>query len=250
MTHSPTDPEIPWLQAGDNFPPTSQAWGRQSSAPGLLAVGGMLDTDTLRRAYSQGIFPWFSDGQPPLWWSTNPRMVLRTVDFRLSDSLRKLIRHLLKQQRLEVRMNHAFAEVIQACASVHREGQQGTWIVKDMVLAYQRFHQAGYAHSVETWLDGQLVGGLYAVNIGRMVYGESMFNHVSNASKIALCALVAFCKGNEMPVIDCQQETKHLASMGAAPMERTNFEQHMSDLIQTPSPAWKFDAKLWMNLFA
>ncbi len=250
MAFSPPDPEITWLRPGDPFPPTTQAWGGHTSAPGLLAAGGTLDTATLHQAYSQGIFPWFSKGQPPLWWSTDPRMVLRVQDFKLSASLRKLIRGLLRQRRLEVRMDHAFSDVIRACARVPRTGQHGTWILSDMVQAYQQFHAAGHVHSVETWLDGQLAGGLYAVNIGRMVYGESMFSHVSNASKIALCALVAFCSAHHMPLIDCQQETAHLASLGAKPMSRSTFEQAMGDLTPLISPTWRFHPNLWTAMLA
>jgi leucyl/phenylalanyl-tRNA--protein transferase len=250
MTFSPPDPEIAWLAPGDPFPPTDRAWGAHTSAPGLLAAGGALDTATLHRAYCRGIFPWFSEGQPPLWWSTSPRMVLQVRDFKLSDSLRKLIRAMLRQQRLEIRMDHAFTEVIQACAHTSRKGQQGTWILEDMVAAYQKFHAAGHVHSVETWLDDRLVGGLYAVNMGRMVFGESMFSHVSNASKMALCALVAFCKTHHMPLIDCQQDTPHLASLGAAPMSRTVFEQALGELTPLVSPTWRFTPDLWPAMLA
>ncbi|MBA4256339.1 MAG: leucyl/phenylalanyl-tRNA--protein transferase [Polaromonas sp.] len=250
MTFSPPDPEITWLVPGDPFPSTDRAWGARTSAPGLLAVGGALDTTTLYQAYRQGIFPWYSHGQPPLWWSTDPRMVLPVQDFKLSGSQRKLIRSLLRQQRLEIRMDHAFSDVIQACAHTRRKGQHGTWILDDMVHAYQKFHDEGHVHSVETWLDGHLAGGLYVVNIGRMVYGESMFSHVSNASKTALSALVAFCRTHHMPLIDCQQQTAHLASVGGTPMSRSAFEQAMGDLTPLPSPTWQFHPTMWTNLLA
>jgi leucyl/phenylalanyl-tRNA---protein transferase len=184
----PTRP-LAWLQPGEDFPPVAEAWANSDPAPGLLAAGGALDVDSLLRAYSRGIFPWFSDGQPPLWWSTDPRMVLRTSDFTLHKSLKKELRALLRNQRLDIRFEHDFRSTIAACAHTQRAGQDGTWIVEEMQEAYVRLHEAGYAHSVEAWIDGTRCGGLYAVCIGRMVFGESMFTLRSNASKIALSAL-------------------------------------------------------------
>lgn len=245
MTHATRDPALPWLLDGQDFPPPHSAWGEATSAPGLLAAGGSLDVASLCKAYRQGIFPWFSRDQPPLWWSTDPRMVLKVHDFRLTTSLRKQIRSLLKQKRLVVHMDRCFPLVITQCATSPRAGQSGTWIVPEMVRAYQLLHEAGFAHSVETWLDGKLVGGLYAVNMGRMVFGESMFSHVSNASKIALCALVGFCRHEAMPMIDCQQQTPHLASLGAKPVERSTFLIEVSALTSHPSPLWQFEAKHW-----
>ena len=248
MTAAPSEPLLAWLQPGDDFPSASTAWDPQSPAPGLLAAGGALDVTTLCQAYRHGIFPWYSSGQPILWWSTNPRMVLRTAHFRLASSLRKQIRSLIKQNRLEIHFDHHFSQVIRLCATTPRHGQSGSWIIPDMVEAYMALHTAGHAHCVETWLDGQLVGGLYAVNIGRMVYGESMFSHVSNASKIALCALVAFCRTQEMPLIDCQQETAHLASMGANPVARSVFLREMQQLIDQPRPHWTFSPAHWESV--
>lgn len=245
MTANRSESSLAWLEPGDDFPPVSTAWGPQSPAPGLLAAGGALDVTTLCQAYREGIFPWYSTGQPILWWSTDPRMVLQTAHFRLAPSLRKQIRSLIKQNRLEIRFDGHFSQVIHHCASTPRHGQSGTWIIPDMVRAYMALHAAGHAHCVETWLDGQLVGGLYAVNIGRMVYGESMFSHVSNASKIALCALVAFCRTQHMPLIDCQQETPHLASLGANPVARTDFLREVQQLTIQPSPHWAFAPTHW-----
>ena len=150
---------LPWLDAGESFPPVATAWGHTDPAPGLLAAGAALDVPTLVQAYSQGIFPWFSEGQPVLWWSPNPRMVLNTARFKLHRSLRKSLRHLLDAQRLEIRFDDGFERVIQACAHQPRAGQPGTWIVPDMVKAYGALHKAGHAHSIETWLDGELAGG-------------------------------------------------------------------------------------------
>ena len=175
-------------------------------------------------------------------------MVLRVQEFKLSASMRKLIRSLLRQQRLVIRMDHAFNDVIQACSKAARAGQNGTWITEKMIAAYQQFHQQGHVHSVETWLDGQLVGGLYAVNIGRMVYGESMFQQANNASKIALCALVSFCTATHMPAIDCQQETRHLASMGARPISRDAFGLTVHQLTQQTPPNWQFHPDHWALL--
>jgi len=242
-------PALVWLEPGQAFPPVETAWGLQDPAPGLLAAGGVLDVTTLVSAYSQGIFPWYSAGQPILWWSTDPRMVLQTDAFRLHRSLRKNIQSLLRAGRLEVRFDHDFERVIRACAHTPRAGQNGTWILPAMVQAYIRLHQAGVAHSVETWIDGELVGGLYAINLGAMVFGESMFSRQSNASKMALAALVAFCRAQQIPLIDCQQDTPHLASLGAALMPRPTFLQHVQKTAQHAAPSWKFEPIYWRNLF-
>lgn len=239
---------LPWLEAGEDFPPVSQAWGPSSEAPGLLAAGGRLDTATLCRAYGQGIFPWFSAGQPILWWSPDPRMVLEVAQFRLHRSLRKTLRRFEQTPGCEIRFDTAFEQVIEACAGSPREGQDGTWILPPMVQAYTRLHQAGLAHSVETWIDGELAGGLYCINIGAMVYGESMFSRQSNASKIALAALVAFCRQHAVPLIDCQQETAHLALMGAHPIPRSDFCRRLRQAIAHPHPVWRFDPLYWKQL--
>ncbi len=151
---------LPWLKPGDDFPPPASAWDAHSEASGLLAAGGDLRVGTLVRAYSSGIFPWFSEGQPILWWSPDPRMVLRAPNFRLHRSLRQVLKRFTRDDRCEVRFNTAFSDVIAACAGTPRSGQPGTWILPHMVQAYSALHCAGHAHSVETWVDGQLVGGL------------------------------------------------------------------------------------------
>lgn len=239
---------LPWLEPGEPFPPVSQAWGPLDPVDGLLAAGGALDVPTLLAAYGQGIFPWFSQDQPVLWWSPNPRMVLRIDNFRFHPSLRKTLRSGLKLQRFELRMDTAFEAVIQACATTPRQGQVGTWIVPDMVNAYCELHRAGHAHSVETWWDGVLVGGLYCVNVGRMVFGESMFMHRTDASKLALAGLVAFCRAQQIHAIDCQQNTTHLASLGASEESREAFVTLIAQSKDLPAPAWHFDPIYWNAL--
>ena len=239
---------VPWLAAGESFPPLESAWGHQDPAPGLLAAGAALDVPTLVQAYSQGIFPWFSLGQPVLWWSPDPRMVLQTQNFKLHRSLRKSLIHFLDDPRCEIRFDSTFEGVIKACASKPRAGQPGTWIVPDMVRAYSALHRAGHAHSVETWKEGELTGGLYCVNLGRMVFGESMFAHRTDASKIALAALLAFCRAHHIPMIDCQQNTRHLASLGAAEISRTEFASHLGQNVGKTAPAWRFDPVYWNQI--
>lgn len=246
--HRPHTPPLVWLSDTDEFPPVDTAWGPDSPAPGLLAAGGSLDVTSLIKAYCRGIFPWFSEGQPVLWWSTDPRMVLQVKDFRLHRSLKKTIRHWRQSERLEIRMDSAFVRVIQACASTPRDGQKGTWITAPMVEAYTKLHHAQMAHSVETWLDGELVGGLYLVNLGGMVYGESMFAWHTDASKVALAALVAFCRAHGLGLIDCQQETTHLANMGAAPIARRDFVHHLPEVLGRPAPVWRFSPLYWNEI--
>ena len=236
---------LPWLAAGERFPPLESAWSQNEPAPGLLAAGAALDVDTLLQAYASGIFPWFSPGQPTLWWSPDPRMVLQTKNFKLHRSLRKSLIHFMKASGCEIRFDSAFEQVINACASKPRAGQSGTWIVPDMVQAYVALHHAGHAHSVETWIDGELAGGLYCVNLGRMVFGESMFAHRTDASKIALAALVAFSRAHHITWIDCQQNTGHLASLGAAEISRAEFVRHLEQNTGKAAPTWLFDPVYW-----
>ncbi len=240
---------LPWLEPGDAFPPVAQAWAAGSDAPGLLAAGGALDVATLQSAYTQGIFPWYSAGQPVLWWSPDPRMVLRVPDFKLHRSLRKTLQKFSYNPGCELRIDHDFAAVITACSASPREGQSGTWIVPDMVQAYVDLHAAGLAHSVETWIDGQLVGGLYCTSVGGAVFGESMFSRASDASKIALAALVALCRAQGVAQIDCQQNTAHLASLGAREMPRDEFCAAVALAAAQPPLQWRFDPVYWQQLF-
>jgi leucyl/phenylalanyl-tRNA--protein transferase len=223
---------IPWLEPSDPFPPVSRALAEPA---GLLAASDDLTCDRLIAAYRRGIFPWSSAGQPVLWWSTDPRMVLFTDEFRVSQSLRKTLVRTRENASIEVRCDSAFDRVIAACAAP-RPGQHGTWITGATIDAYVGLHRLGLAHSVETWRDGALLGGLYGVSLGRMFYGESMFTRATDASKIALAALVHFLRAGDFPMIDCQQETSHLATLGARPIRRDDFIRRLRELIDQPAP--------------
>lgn len=246
---SPTH-SLLWLDAEDAFPPVDRAWGDTSDAPGLLAAGGGLGVARLRSAYTQGIFPWFSQSQPVLWWSPNPRMVLKAANFRLHRSFKKTLRRFVQTPGCEIRFDTAFEAVIRKCAQAPREGQNGTWILGAMVDAYCALHAQGLAHSVETWVDGELVAGLYCVAIGQAVFGESMFSERTDGSKIALSALVAFCLQHGVTQIDCQQNTRHLASMGAAPVPRADFVATLAQATQAPALAWQFSPADWEPLLS
>ena len=239
---------LPWLEPGQEFPSASEAWGKNSHAPGLLAAGGALDLESLFQAYSHAIFPWFSEGQPILWWSPNPRMVLDISEFRLHRSFKKTLRKFSTNHNCEIRIDSAFAQVIQYCSTSPREGQTGTWIVPEMMKAYCEMHKAGFAHSVETWINGELVGGLYCVAIGKSVFGESMFSRLTDASKIALAALVCFCRFNTITQIDCQQNTLHLASLGARELSRDAFIKEMTIQLNETKPVWQFTPVMWQAL--
>ena len=242
-------PPLPWLVPGQEFPPASQSWDQDSPAPGLVAAGGRLDVETLRRAYSEGIFPWFSKGQPILWWSPDPRMVLPVSEFQIHLSFKKAINKFRSTVGCEIRVDSAFDQVIDACAvSPRAGGQTGTWIVPEMIAAYAALHRAGLAHSVETWINDELVGGLYCVAVGKSVFGESMFSRSANASKIALAALVGFCRHHSIEQIDCQQNTPHLASLGAREISRNKFMQLVKTGLYQTAPAWEFDPIYWQKL--
>lgn len=241
-------PALAWLEPGQDFPLASQAWGEGSAAPGLLAAGGALDLASLRRAYSRGIFPWYSAGQPILWWSPDPRMVLDVAKFRIHPSFKKTLQKFRRTPGCEIRIDSAFEQVIAACSDSPRVGQGGTWIVPDMIAAYSDLHRAGLAHSVETWVNGQLVGGLYFVALGKAVFGESMFSRASEASKIALAALVALCRQYGIAQIDCQQNTPHLASLGAAEISRALFLQQVALGLVQAAPVWQFERHDWQAL--
>ena len=186
---------------------------------GLLAVGGDLSEDRLLLAYSMGIFPWYADDQPILWWSPDPRLVLIPAELKISRSLRQT----MKKGPFTIKMDTAFADVIRSCAEMRREGQQGTWITEEMIEAYIRLHHAGYAHSVESWQEGKLVGGLYGIALGKAFFGESMFAKKSSASKIALVSLAEYLRALDYSFIDCQVTTEHLKSLGAREIPRSEF---------------------------
>ena len=244
----PMPPQLPWLEPDDPLPDPMQAWGADAPAPGLLAAGGTLGVESLRAAYSQGTFPWYGPGQPILWWAPDPRMVLMVEEFKLHRSLLKTLKAFRNNPACEIRMNHSFHAVITACATKERDGQAGTWIVPEMIEAYTDLHRAGYAHSVETWVDGRLTGGLYCVALGKAVFGESMFAHTTDASKIALAALVSLCRHHGAEMIDCQQNTRHLASLGAREMSRAEFLAHVRQGMRLPALPWSFDPVYWNEL--
>jgi len=228
---------IPWLNNNAPFPPVNRAL-RESN--GLLAAGGDLSVPRLLEAYRHGIFPWFNLGEPILWWSPDPRMVLIPGEFKTSRSLAKVLRN----AAYEVRCDTAFEQVMRGCAAP-RGGHHGTWIHEDMIAAYCALYEIGYAHSVEVWMDGRLVGGLYGVSIGRMFYGESMFSHASNASKIALAYLARQLERWQFKMIDCQMNTAHLASLGAREISRSEFIARLQELINCESVThWQFDTDL------
>ena len=237
---------LTWLDDRTPLPPAGTALGADTEAPGLVAAGGRVTPARLEEAYRGGIFPWFGPGEPALWWSPDPRMVLATGEFRLSPSLKKTLRRFLRTPGCEIRFDHGVRQVIEACAAQPRPGQDGTWIVPAIVEAYSAWARAGRVHSAETWVDGRLVGGLYFVQMGRMAYGESMFSRAADASKIALAALVAAARRRGIAWIDCQQNTRHLASLGARERPRDAFLSHLATAVAQPAPtAWAYDEADW-----
>jgi leucyl/phenylalanyl-tRNA--protein transferase len=215
-------PRIAWISKDDPpdaFPPVDQAFEEPN---GLLAAGGDLSADRLLYAYSHGIFPWYDEGQPILWWSPDPRCVLHPDEFHVAKRLRRS----LKSSTLEVSFNNAFGAVIDACAE-HRDGQAGTWITADMKKAFQALHKAGFAHSVEVWQGNLLVGGLYGLAIGRVFFGESMFSLENNASKAAMLALCEELRIRDVELLDCQVVSPHLVSLGARLMHRSDFAKRL-----------------------
>ena len=230
---------IPWLTADAPFPSVSRALPDPN---GLLAAGADLSVRRLLDAYRRGIFPWYSDGQPVLWWSPDPRMVLFPSEFVVSRSLRKR----LKRDDYEIRCDTVFTRVMRECAAP-RDGHAGTWITPEMLTAYAKLHKRGYAHSVETWIRGQLVGGLYGVAIGKMFFGESMFSRVTDGSKIAIAHLVRQLERWQFEMIDCQMATTHLASLGARQIPRAEFMLKLMKLVNCPATygPWLFDDDLF-----
>ena len=231
---------IPRLAPGEDFPPASQALPELSPFPGLLAAGGQLDVDTLERAYRCGIFPWFSPGEPILWWSTDPRMVLRPEQLRVHRSLRQSARRWMCKPDARLCMDRGFSRVMRECGA--QRASSGSWISPPMLQAYTALHQRGLAHSLELWEGEVLRAGLYGVCIGRMFYGESMFTTVTDGSKILLMALCGFCLRNGIAMIDCQQQTAHLASLGAAPIPRDDFLNQVAQATaDTAVAGWQYD---------
>jgi leucyl/phenylalanyl-tRNA---protein transferase len=220
---------LKWLEPGEPFPPLERALKEPN---GLLAAGADLSLARLLEAYRRGVFPWFSSGQPPLWWSPDPRMVLYCGELKLSRSLAKSLRN----KGYELRIDSAFGEVLEGCAW----RPEGTWLGPEMKQAYLRLHHEGYAHSFETWRDGELLGGLYGVALGRMFYGESMFSRATDASKVALVNLVSFLKQRDFPLVDCQMHTMLLESLGGREIPRTEFLRVLRSLVNYPQPPTKW----------
>ena len=229
------DAVIPFLSTDDPFPPVDSALQVPN---GLLAAGGDLTPERLLAAYREGVFPWFGEEDPILWWSPDPRMVLYTSEVHVSRSLNKVI----KAHRFRVTFDQAFREVVNGCAAARRD-HEGTWITPAMEEAYVRLAELGHAHSVEAWQGDALVGGLYGVAVGRMFFGESMFTRVTDASKVTLVTLARQLERWKMPVIDCQMSTPHLASLGARDVRRADFLAEVRYLVGQPTvPApWRFD---------
>ena len=218
---------VPWLRGNAPFPPVSKALAAPN---GLLCAGGDLSPARILDAYAHGIFPWFSEGDPILWWSPDPRMVLFPEELKVSRSLRKA----LARGIYETRFDTAFSRVMEECARP-RDGQGGTWIVPEMIAAYTALHEQGYAHSVESWRDGELVGGLYGMALGKVFFGESMFARATDASKVALARLVERLRREGFRLIDCQQATEHLASLGAREIPRKEFVRHLREAGGVPA---------------
>ncbi len=204
---------------------------RQAPADAPLAVGGELSVDMLLSAYAQGIFPWYSEGEPIYWWSPDPRMVLPLEDYHCPHGLKRV----LQKEEWEITFDTAFLKVAEYCATVERQGQEGTWITAEMREAYGELHDKGFAHSVECWQAGRLAGGLYGISLGNLFFGESMFQHVSNASKVALHSLVVQLKDWNFSFIDCQLQTPHLATFGASPWPREKFLLALQEGLKCPT---------------
>lgn len=228
---------IPWLGPDDPLPPVEQALTRPN---GLLAAGGGLSVSRLVEAYSRGCFPWYSEGEPVLWWSPDPRMVLVPVELHVPRSLNRRLR----RGDFRVTADRAFAEVIAGCAEPRDDG--GTWITGEMMAAYERLHAAGYAHSVEAWQDDLLVGGLYGIAIGRVFFGESMYTRVPDASKAAFVTMVRRFVDRGVGLIDCQMKTEHLARFGAREIPRPEFLTRLKALVSgaPPPDLWRLDTAM------
>jgi leucyl/phenylalanyl-tRNA--protein transferase len=222
---------LAWLESKDPFPPVERALKNPN---GLLAAGGELSVERLLEAYRRGVFPWYSGGEPVLWWSPDPRMVLYCGELKVPRSLAKSVRN----KGYELRVDTAFAAVLEGCSD-----RPQTWLGKDMKKAYLRLHRAGYAHSFETWRGGELVGGLYGMAIGRMFYGESMFSRATDASKVALVGLVGELRARKFPLIDCQMHTPLLASLGARDIPRRSFLRELAALVNYPQPEGKWTSR-------
>ena len=234
---------IAWLGANDPFPNPLLRADPDPSVPGLIAVSERIYPGQLFAAYQLGIFPWYSDNQPVLWWSPDPRMVLKPSEFKCHESLKKTIRQFLEDPNKQIVVDGDFGAVMRSCATGKRKDQDGTWITHEIMDAYTTLHEQGHAHSIAIHAANEIVGGLYCVAFGGMVFGESMFSRQTDASKIALAALCAWCQRNGVAMIDCQQETLHLSSLGAAPIPREVFLESLQVSINQSNIEipWTFD---------
>ncbi len=208
------------------FPPAHLA-----EKEGLLAIGGDLEPERILTAYKNGIFPWYSEDEPILWWSPNPRLVLFPEELKISKSLRKVI----NKEKFTITMDLAFKDVVKACAQVRLQKDEGTWITDEMINAYSKLHTMGYAHSVEAWQEDRLVGGLYGLSLGKCFFGESMFSTVSNASKVAFAQFVAHLISLDFDLIDCQVKTDHLVRFGAREIPRKKFLDQLERSLRHPT---------------
>lgn len=224
-----------WIEPHQSLPPAQRALSRPN---GLVAATRDLSPSRLLEAYRKGLFPWYSEGQPVLWWSPDPRMVVFTDAFAPKRSLRKTLRAVARDGRWTIALDRDFRGVMELCAAP-RDGEAGTWITPDVIEAYVGLHRLGHAHSFEVRdRDDRLVAGLYGVTIGRMFFGESMFTHVTDGSKCAYATMVATLRTLGMPMVDCQQSTSHLASLGGQELARASFLERVADLVRQPMPDW------------
>lgn len=225
---------VPWLEDLGDFPHSSLALTQLDDADGLLCASASISAAHLKRSYPRGIYPWYSEGDPVLWWTPSQRAVLFTAEFKLHKSLRKTLTRYQVGGRMQVRVDSVFSDVLSACSN----RPEGTWMTAPLIQAYTDWHAQGGVHSVETWLDGELVGGFYGVGLGRMFYGESMFSRIPDASKIALACFVQWLATHGFDIIDCQQDTAHLISLGARTVPRADFEQLITTRTQEKAPDW------------
>lgn len=228
------------FEDGEPFPEVPLGFGLPDE---IVCVTRHVDPERLPIAYSQGIFPWYEEGQPVFWWMTSPRMVLETKNFKVHHALKKRLKkafqYLYGDKRLSIRLDSCTEDVIRNCSLPRSEEEPGTWITEEMIQAYVQLAKQDMVHSVEVFLNDTLAGGLYGVSLGRMFYGESMFTHFSDLSKIALATLVAICRQDDIPWIDCQQETQHLKSLGASPVSLEEFKHHLDEYCPLPPVYWQ-----------
>ncbi len=234
------------LRGNDSFPNPLYEADPDPSAPGLIAMSDRIYSGQLLAAYQLGIFPWYSGNQPVLWWSPNPRMVLKPAQFKCHESLKKTIRQFIEEPNKEIVVDGDFGAVVRSCATSARKDQDGTWITPEILDSYTALHKQGHAHSIAIHDGPLLVGGLYCVAISGMIFGESMFTRQKDASKIALAALCAWCQQNGVEMIDCQQETNHLSTLGAKPISREIFLETLQACIKQSNIEipWAFNKEI------